>query len=578
MEDTRVHSVSEKLHESNNLKDLKQMINNTRVKFANNIGYTLRDDDGNEKNILFKELADDIDYLGTALISIGLKGKRIAVISENRYEWEVTYLATVNGTGIIVPLDRSLPENEIISLIERSEVEAVFFSKKYEAAMKKVLESNFNKVKYLISMDLEKRDGNIFSQKELIELGKELVAKGDRNFIDAEIDNKAMSIILFTSGTTSMSKAVMLSHENVCTNLNDITTIFDLTEKDTCLSFLPLHHTFECTVGFLYPVSVGTRIVFCRGLRHIAEDITLNQVSVMISVPALFENLYKNVVKGVEKEGKLKKFQFGLKLSRLLMKIGIDRRRKIFKDIHEKLGGKLRLFVAGAAAFDPEIEANLNDLGIETYQGYGATENSPVIAAEHKTCSKAGSVGKLMPSLQGKLIDVNEKGIGEFVIKGPSVMLGYYNNDEATKEALHDGWLYTGDLGYFDKDDYMFITGRKKNVIVLKNGKNIYPEELEALINKLPGVKESFVFGRPDKDDDADLKLGVKVCYDKTIMKNAFGIENEDEIKDKLWKEIKDINKTMPKYKYIKELLLTTEEFEKTTTQKIKRFEEIKKI
>lgn len=578
MEDTRVHSVSTKLHESNNLKDLKQMINNTRVKFADNIGYTLRDTDGNERNILFKEFADDIDYLGTALISIGLKGKRIAVISENRYEWEVTYLATVNGTGIIVPLDRSLPENEIVSLIERSEVEAVFFSKKYEPAMKKVLDSNFNKVKYLISMDLEKRDGNIFSQKELIELGKELIANGDRNFIDAEIDNKAMSIILFTSGTTSMSKAVMLSHENVCTNLNDITTIFDLTEKDTCLSFLPLHHTFECTVGFLYPVSVGTRIVFCRGLRHIAEDITLNQISVMISVPALFENLYKNVVKGIEKEGKLKKFQFGLKLSSMLMKIGIDRRRKIFKDIHEKLGGKLRLFVAGAAAFDPEIEEKLNALGIETYQGYGATENSPVIAAEHRTCSRSGSVGKLMPSLEGKLVDINENGIGEFVIKGPSVMMGYYNNEDATNEALHDGWLYTGDLGYFDKDDYMFITGRKKNVIVLKNGKNIYPEELEALINKLPGVKESFVFGRPDKNDDTDLKLGVKICYDKTIMKNAFSLEDEEEIREKLWKEVKEINKTMPKYKYIKELLLTTEEFEKTTTQKIKRFEEIKKI
>lgn len=578
MEDTRVHSVSEKLYESSNLKDLKQMINNTRVKFADNVAYTVKDKNGNEKNILFKEFADEIDCLGTALISIGLKGKRIAVISENRYEWELTYLATVNGVGIIVPLDRSLPENEIVSLIERSEVEAVFFSGKYESAMKKVFESKFNKVKYLISMDLEKRAENIFSQKELIELGKELIANGDRNYIDAQIDNKVMSIILFTSGTTSMSKAVMLSHENICTNINDITTIFDVTEKDTLLSFLPLHHTFECTVGFLYPVSVGARTVFCRGLRHIAEDITLNKVSIMISVPALFENLYKNVVKGVEKNGKLKKFEFGLKLSNTLMKLGIDRRRKIFKDIHENLGGNLRLFVAGAAAFDPEIEKKLNDIGIETYQGYGATENSPVIAAEHKNCSRSGSVGKLLPSLEGKLVDINEKGIGEFVIKGPSVMMGYYNNEEATNETLRDGWLYTGDLGYFDKDDYMFITGRKKNVIVLKNGKNVYPEELEALINKLPGVKESFVFGRPDKDDEIDLKLGVKVCYDKTIMKNAYSLENEEEIKDKLWKEIKNINKTMPKYKYIKELLLTTEEFEKTTTQKIKRFEEIKKI
>jgi len=578
MEDIGIHSVSKKIYESNNFKNLKEMVNLIKEKFADNVAFTIRDKSGNNIDILYKDYVDEINALGTALISIGLKGKRIAVISENRYEWGLTYLSTVNGVGIIVPLDRSLPENEIVNLIERSEVEAVFFSSKYESAMKKVLESKFNKVKYLISMDLEKRNDNVFSQKELINLGKELMANGDRNFLDAEIDNKAMSIILFTSGTTSMAKAVMLSHENICTNINDITTVFDLKLGDTLLSFLPLHHTFECTVGFLYPISVGVRTTFCRGLRHIAEDIKDNHVSVMISVPALFENLYKNVVKGIEKEGKLKKFNFGLKLSNGLMKIGIDRRRKIFKDIHENLGGNLRLFVAGAAAFDPDIERKLNEIGIETYQGYGATENSPVIAAEHKTCTRSGSVGKLMPSLEGKLVDVNEKGIGEFVIKGPSVMLGYYNNEEATNETLKDGWLYTGDLGYFDKDDYMFITGRKKNVIVLKNGKNVYPEELEALVNKLVGVKESFVFGRPDKDDPIDLKLSCKVVYDKDIMKNAYGIESEEEIKEKLWKDIKEINKTMPKYKYIKELLITTVPFEKTTTQKIKRFEEIKKV
>lgn len=578
MEDTKIHSVSKKLYESNNYSNLKQMINTVREKFANETAFVIRDKEGNDKNILYKEYAEEIDALGTALISIGLKGKRIAVISENRYEWGLTYLATVNGVGIIVPLDRSLPENEIVSLIERSEVEAVFFSEKYEDAMKKVLESKFNSVKYLISMDLDQRNENVFSLKELIDLGRGLLANGERKFLDSEIDNKAMSIILFTSGTTSMSKAVMLSHENICTNINDITTIFDVTVGDTLLSFLPLHHTFECTVGFLYPISVGAKTAFCRGLRHIAEDIKINKISVMISVPALFENLYKNVVKGVEKSGKIKKFNFGLKLSSGLLKVGIDRRRELFKDIHENLGGNLRLFVAGAAAFDPEIEKKLNAIGIETYQGYGATENSPVIAAEHRTCNRSGSVGKLLPSLEGKLVDVNEKGIGEFVIKGPSVMLGYYNNEEATNETLKDGWLYTGDLGYFDKDDYMFITGRKKNVIVLKNGKNVYPEELEALINKLAGVKESFVFGRPDKDDPIDLKLSCKVVYDKDIMKNAFNLEDEEEIKAKLWKEIKDINKTMPKYKYIKELILTTQEFEKTTTQKIKRFEEIKKV
>lgn len=578
MEDKKIHSVSEKLYNSNNYKDLKQMIYNIKDKFSSEIAYVVKDKNDNDINISYKDFVEDVEALGTSLISIGLKGKRIAVISENRYEWCLTYLATVTGVGIIVPLDRSLPENEIVSLIERSEVEAVFFSSKYEDSMKKVFEGKNNKVKFLISMDLDEKNEIMYSQKELIRLGKELILNGARTYIDEPIDNKKMSIMLFTSGTTSMAKAVMLSHENICTNINDITNLFDVKVGDTLLSFLPLHHTFECTVGFLYPISVGAKVTFCRGIRHIAEDIKAYKVSVMISVPALFENLYKNVVKSVEKSGKLKKFNFGLKISKVLMAIGIDKRRTLFKEIHDNLGGNLRLFVAGAAAFDPEIEKKLNALGIDTYQGYGATENSPVIASEHKGCIRKGSVGKLLPSLEGKLVNIDENGVGEFVIKGPSVMLGYYNNEEATKETLKDGWLYTGDLGFFDKDDFMFITGRRKNVIVLKNGKNIYPEEIEALVNNLPGVKESFVFGRPDKNDSADLKLGVKVVFDKEIFKNEFNIENEEEIRTKLWKEIKEINRTMPKYKYIKELILTENDFEKTTTLKIKRFEEMKKI
>ncbi len=578
MEKAMLHNVSKKLYESNNLKDLKQMINIVREKFANEPAYIIRDKEGKKANITYKKFAEDIDALGTALISIGLKDKKIAVISENRYEWGVTYLATVNGVGVSVPLDRSLPENEIIDLINRSEVEAVFFSEKYYPVMEKIIETGKSKVNFFVSMDLNEKNEKMYSQKELIKIGNDLISNGAKSFIDAKIDNQKMAVMLFTSGTTSKSKAVMLSHENICTNINDITNLFDVKLGDTLLSFLPLHHTFECTVGFLYPISVGATITFCRGIRHIAEDIKENKVSVMISVPVLFESLYKQVVKTIEKSGKLKKFNFGLKLSGILRKIGIDKRKSIFKEVHDNLGGNLRLFVAGAAAFDPDIEKKLNDLGIETYQGYGATENSPVIAAEHKSCIRPGSVGKLLPSLEGKIIDVDEKGIGEFVIKGPSVMLGYYNNEEANSETLKDGWLYTGDLGYFDKDGYMFITGRKKNVIVLKNGKNVYPEEIESLINKIIGVKECFVYGKPEKDDPVDLKLSVKIVYDEEIMKTEFGLTEENDIRDKLWKEIKEINKTMPTYKYIKDLVITTQEFEKTTTQKIKRFEEIKRV
>lgn len=377
-----------------------------------------------------------------------------------------------------------------------------------------------------------------------------------------------------------MSKIVMLSHKNICSNLMDIDSTFDVTSEDTYLSFLPLHHVFECTVAFLYATSKGAKIAFSEGLRHIADNVREYHITCMIVVPALVEAIYRQLWKNIDKNGKTKKVQKGLKLSKFLLKFGIDRRRKIFKEIIDGLGGKLRLLVSGGAALDKETEIGFNDFGIATYQGYGLTETSPVIAAEHPTCQRYGSIGMLFPSVEGKIFEPDENGVGELIIKTPTLMIGYMNNDEATKEAIdEDGWFHTGDLAYFDKDDFLFITGRKKSVIVLQNGKNIFPEELEALINKLEGVKESFVYGKADpKDKDNDLKIGVKIVYDPRIMKDKFGLTTEEDIKEKLWKDVKEINQTMPKYKYIKGIIVTTEPLIKTTTLKIKRFEEIKTV
>lgn len=296
----------------------------------------------------------------------------------------------------------------------------------------------------------------------------------------------------------------------------------------------------------------------------------------MIAVPVLFDNMYKKVMQSIEKKGKLKTVKFGIKLSKVAKFFGIDIRRKLFKEVLESLGGKLRLFVAGGAAFDPETEKGLNELGIETYQGYGLTETAPVIAAEHPTCRKIGSIGKTFPSLETKIIEPDEMGIGELAVRGPSVMLGYYGETE--KSVSEDGWFNTGDLAYIDKDGFIFITGRKKSVIVLKNGKNVYPEEIETLINKIPGVKESFIYGKPEKDDPVDLKICTKIVYDKEKIKEEYNTEDLEEIKKILWNKVKEINKTMPTYKYVKEMILTEEELIKTTTLKIKRFEEIKKV
>ena len=465
------------IHKFTKYTDLKEMLQKSGEKFGDRPAYIFKTEEkGKFREITHSEFREEINDLGTKLLDLGLKNKRIAVISENRYEWAVDYLAVATGVGVIVPLDKSLPNNEIESLIKRSEVEAIFYSKKYDGVMNKIKEQNETNLKYFISMDLEKEENGIKSQKELAEQGKALIDNGNRDFLDAKIDNEKMGIMLFTSGTTAMSKAVMLSHKNICSNLADIASVIKVTEKDRFLSFLPLHHTFECTVGFLYPISVGGAICFCDGIRHIAENIKEYKITAMISVPILFESMYKKVMKGIEKKGKLETVKKGMKISQFLLKFGIDIRKQLFKEIHQTLGEDARLFVSGGAALDPETEKGFNAMGFTMYQGYGLTESSPVIAAEDDKYQRIGSIGKAFPSIEAKIINPDEDGIGELVAKGPSIMLGYYNNEEATKETLEGEWLHTGDLARIDKDGYIFISGRKKFVIVLKNEK-IYSQK-----------------------------------------------------------------------------------------------------
>ena len=569
--------MNKRLHEYRHIDNLKDMLEQSAKLFDDKPAFIFKTDKPDKYDAIdYDDYKEQVDELGTALIDMGLKDKRIAVIGENRYEWALAYMAVVAGTGVVVPLDKSLPEGEIESLIMRSDVEAIFYTKTYKNIMKRIREENKYNLKYFICMDKEDlHDGELYIY-DLKEKGEELIEKGNREFLDAKIDNEKMSIMLFTSGTTSMSKAVMLSQKNICTNLMDIASVIRLDENDTMLSFLPLHHTFECTVGFLYPIYSGAKIAYCEGIRHIADNIKDYHVTAMISVPVLFETMYKKLMKTIEKQGKMEKVKTGIKISNFLLKFRIDIRRKLFKEIHEKLGGKVRLFVNGAAALDKETEIGFNALGFKIVQGYGLTETSPVVAAGNDKYTKIGSIGKVLPSVEVKIVDKDENGVGEIAVKGDSVMLGYYNNDEANKAVFQDGWFLTGDLGYMDEEDFLHIVSRKKNVIVLKNGKNIYPEELENLVNKILGVKESFVYGKPDRDDD--LKICVKVVYDKDVLKEEQNLENEDDIKNFIWSKIKEINKTMPAYKYIRELTITQEELIKTTTQKVKRHEEMKRI
>ena len=558
--------------------DLKDMLNQTGEVYGDRPAYIFKTEEkGKFRTITHKEFRDEINALGTVLINMGLKDKRIAVISENRYEWELSYLAVASGVGVIVPLDKALPDNELESLILRSQVEAIIYSSKYDVIMNTLREKKNTNLKYFISMDLEENTQGIYAEKALVEKGKKLLTDGNKTYIDAKIDSEKMGIMLFTSGTTAMSKAVMLSHKNLVTNVMDIIQRFDLTDEDRFLSFLPLHHVFECTVGFLYPISIGGSIAFCEGVKHMAENIKEFEITAMISVPAVFDIIYRKVMKTIEKKGKLANLEKGKKVSQFLLKMKIDLRKQLFKEVHESLGPKLKLVVTGGAALDPETEKGFNDLGFDVEQGYGLTETAPVIAAETPKCRRLGSIGKKFPSVEVKIDDPDEEGIGELMAKGPSIMLGYYENEEATKSALEsDGWFHTGDLARIDKDGYIYISGRKKSVIVLNNGKNVFPEEIETLLNKVEGIKETFVFEK--KEDDGDVKVCVEIVYDKELIKELYNIEGEENIKEFLWDKVKEVNKLMPKYKYVREMVITEEPLIKTTTLKIKRHEELKKV
>ena len=548
--------------------DLKDMLNKTGKLYGDKTGYKIKIGEGKYKTYTHKEIRDMINYLGTALISLGLKGKRIAVIGENRYEWELAYLSIVCGTGIVVPLDRSLPPNELEELVERSKVEAIFYSRKYEETIEKIKYNDKNKLKHLISMDSDVHKEGIYSEKELIEKGKELVDAGNREFIDAKINPEEMSIMLFTSGTTSKSKVVALSHKNLVSNLMDFASILDINSSDRILSFLPLHHVFECTVGMLYSLYIGAERSFCEGIRHIVENLNEYKITYAAFVPAIYELMYKNIWKMIEKKGKVEETK---ELMQEYKDKSMQEKKEVFKEIHDMYGGCIKLFITGAAALDKEVIETFRNWGLNLCQAYGLTETSPIIGIETNEHHRIGSIGKPIPHVQARIDEADDDGVGELVVKGPNVMLGYYNDKKATNNVMEDGWFHTGDLARIDEDGYIFICGRKKSVIVLKNGKNIYPEEMEGLVNKIEGVKESFIFGKQQTDDKDNIKIHVKIVFDKAIMKEAYKVESEEDIYRVLAEKIKEVNSVMPKYKAIRGIIVSDEPLIKTTTGKIKR-------
>ncbi len=568
------------------ITDIKDMLKKTGNLYGDRPAYKFKTDEpGIFKTISHKEVRDMADFLGTTLIDLlELKGKRIAVIGENRYEWEVAYMSIVAGTGVVVPLDKALPENELESLIRRSKVEAIFYSKNYELVLKRLQKDGTCRLKHLICFDNDTHEDGVYSFKELIQKGKKLVEQGSKSFIDSKIDPNCMSIMLFTSGTTSDSKAVALSHYNICQNLISMKEVlWNIDETDTFLSVLPVHHVFECSVGFMLAMYLGACTAFCSGMRHIVDDLRDYQVTFLVCVPALYELMYKGILKNLEKAGKLEAV---MALVEAHKNDTMEQKAELFKDIHNIFGGKIKLFINGAAALDVNVERGYRNFGINLVQGYGLTEASPVVCVNYfkgkdENNHIFGTIGKVLPNGEVKIDNPNEEGFGELLYKGPNVMLEYYENEQATKETIEpDGWLHTGDICKIDENGYIFISGRKKSVIVLKNGKNIFPEEMENLVNKIPGVAESMIYPVLNNDaiDENDIKIAVEVVYDKEIMKEMFNIEDEKEIYNLINEKIKEINRTMPLYKAIRGLKITEVPIIKTTTGKIKRYEEMKKL
>ena len=541
-------------------------------KYPDNIAFKIKEKkDGKTKyiNITYKKMQKDIFALGTAINCMTKKEKRVAIIGKNCYPWILTYLSTIYGNNIVIPLDKGLPDEEIKDLIKRSKANIIVFEDKYIGIMEQMQEEKWGDTEHFICME----ENNKFKTlKQLMEMGKKEFKKGNKKIMSTKIDDKKMSSIIFTSGTTSLAKGVMLSQYNIASNINSLQKVISIYDTDVNMAFLPFHHTFGST-GIMLFLSKGAINVFCDGLRYIQSNLIEYKVSIFVCVPLLLEAMYKKIMQEIKKQNKEKIVKFGIKLSKFLLKFKIDIRRKLFKDIINQLGGSIRHIVSGASSIDKKVAEGFNNFGMTTVQGYGLTETSPVLTAETERTIRYGSIGHPIPDVEIKIENKNEEGIGEIVAKGPNVMLGYYENEEETNKVLKDGWFYTGDLAYEDKDGYIYIAGRKKNVIVLKNGKNVYPEELELLINNLPYVSESMVFGK-EKDDD--FIVSAKIVYNKEYVQETYKDISEEELKEKIWNDIKEINKRLTTYKHIKNLIITDEPMVKTSTAKVKRYEEIK--
>lgn len=534
----------------------------------------------------YKEFESDVIAFGTALIKIlHQKDKRVVIVGETQYDWYLSYMAMLCGVGIAVPVDRELPDNELENLIKRAKATTVIYSPRKADSIAKIRQ-NLTDVEYFVEMQSDKHlDGKDIGSRNLLETGKRIVESGDTSFRDIEIDPEEFKVLIFTSGTTSNAKGVMLCNRNLAENINAITAYVRLYPTDRLFSVLPLHHTYESTIGFLYPMSQGASVAICSGLRYIVSDMQEAQPTAILVVPLLVETIYKKINESIRKSHKETLVQAMMAATNVMKGVGIDVKRKVFKEIYDNLGGKLRFIVSAAAPVDKKVGKWYEDLGIVFLQGYGLTETAPIAAVTPEYRAMVGSAGRTIVQADIKVDNPNENGEGELLIKSPTLMLGYYEDEEETRKVMtEDGYFRSGDIGYVDSDKYVYVTGRSKNVIVTQNGKNIYPEEIEGLLSKIPEIKDVMVYGKApeeeqlSKKDKQELIITARIIPNKDEIEKIHGAgKSDEEIYDIIWNHIKEVNKQLTSYKAVKALEIKEGEFEKTSTMKIKRYKELSK-
>ncbi len=572
------------MEELKDLQSLKDIINIRFEKFLDKAAFIEKEPNRKEfEKITYKQVRDKINGLGTYMLNdLNLKGEKIAVLGENSSRWYMSYMAVACGVGIVVPLDKGLPENEILSLLKRCGAKAIIYSSRRNEVIQAIKKDLPEDMVY-IDMNKAESDDVSLSFDRIAEKGLDEINAGDLSYINMPIDNKEFSILLFTSGTSDKSKGVMLSHKNLCANIYSCSCVVPTFGNYTCFSILPLHHTYEFTLDYLFMTAAGGTIGICQGLKYFNKDIKIIKPDFVLAVPAFIERINKAIEKNIKETGKESTINFVKKMANGFSKFGLDFRRKIFAKVHEQFGGNLKYLFCGAAPLEAELVTKMESYGFKFLQGYGLTETSPLVAGTTLTLHAPGTVGKAVEGVDIR-IDLSENenensNIGQIIVKGDNVMLGYHDDPQATKKALKNGWFYTGDLGYFDLRGNLVITGREKNVIVTSNGKNIFPEELESLINKVPLVGESMVYGKKRNNSDKDVIVALRITLDKEQMEEKFGknMPSDAEIYGIISEEIKRINRMMSPYKAVKELEIKKDDFIKTTTMKIKRKEEIEK-